>query len=59
MPASVTGDPEIKGLLERMTKSLSTKQEESSANGAGPKLAKWEQDATRDGFQQAYDMGHE
>ena len=54
MPAAISGEPGIKDLLARMAKSLSPNQGESSANGAGPQLAKWEIDTSRDGMRVFY-----
>jgi hypothetical protein len=53
MPPAISANTDIQDLLARMTKSLSAKQDES-ANGAGPQLAKWEIDTSREGFRTFY-----
>ena len=54
MPAAVSGEAGVKDLLARMAKSLSPNQGESSANGAGPQLAKWEMDTSRENMRVFY-----
>jgi hypothetical protein len=44
LPAAVSRDAAVAGLLDRMEKPLATTVEESSSAGAGPKLAGWTQE---------------
>lgn len=44
LPPAINGDAGIQALLAAIAKPLSQSQEESSAAGAGPKLAGWEQE---------------
>ncbi len=52
LPAS--NDHDVQDLLTRMDKSLAQSQDDSSSAGAGPLLAKWEQDNSKEGIRLFY-----